>query len=170
MEVRWGPNWEDDLAGVCETGGDDVNFKALDHRGYLRFRDVFMFWLPRICEHCLNPACVASCPSGALYKRDEDGICWRERSCGRCRAQERERAPQIGTCAMPECGNAITGYERELYDGCCSETCYEDWMSMIVGTCSSPYCKEPITRGQALQFSNCCDEQCYDASMRFSYL
>ena len=33
-----------------------------------------MFWLPRLCEHCLNPACVASCPSGALYKRDEDGI------------------------------------------------------------------------------------------------
>jgi len=35
---------------------------------------VFMFYLPRICEHCLNPSCVASCPSGAMYKRDEDGI------------------------------------------------------------------------------------------------
>jgi nitrate reductase beta subunit len=33
-----------------------------------------MFYLPRICEHCLNPSCVASCPSGAMYKRDEDGI------------------------------------------------------------------------------------------------
>jgi nitrate reductase beta subunit len=33
-----------------------------------------MMYLPRICEHCLNPACVASCPSGAMYKRDEDGI------------------------------------------------------------------------------------------------
>ncbi len=33
-----------------------------------------MFYLPRLCEHCLNPACVASCPSGALYKREEDGI------------------------------------------------------------------------------------------------
>ena len=33
-----------------------------------------MFYLPRICEHCLNPACVASCPSGAMYKRSEDGI------------------------------------------------------------------------------------------------
>jgi nitrate reductase beta subunit len=41
---------------------------------YLTFQNVFMFYLPRICEHCLNPACVASCPSGALYKRDEDGI------------------------------------------------------------------------------------------------
>jgi nitrate reductase beta subunit len=32
------------------------------------------FYFPRICNHCLNPACVASCPSGALYKRGEDGI------------------------------------------------------------------------------------------------
>jgi nitrate reductase beta subunit len=28
----------------------------------------------RLCEHCLNPACVASCPSGSIYKREEDGI------------------------------------------------------------------------------------------------
>jgi nitrate reductase / nitrite oxidoreductase, beta subunit len=74
MRISWGPNWEDDLAGVCETGEGDVNFKDLDYRAYLQFKNVFMFYLPRICEHCLNPSCVASCPSGALYKRDEDGI------------------------------------------------------------------------------------------------
>ena len=33
-----------------------------------------MMYLPRICEHCINPCCVASCPSGAMYKREEDGI------------------------------------------------------------------------------------------------
>jgi nitrate reductase / nitrite oxidoreductase, beta subunit len=74
MSVQWGPNWEDDLAGLTETGGGDVNFKNLEIETYMQFRNVFMFWLPRLCEHCLNPACVASCPSGALYKRDEDGI------------------------------------------------------------------------------------------------
>jgi len=74
IALKWGPNWEDDLAGVNATGADDVNFTNLDHRIYLQFRNVFMFYLPRLCEHCLNPACVASCPSGALYKRDEDGI------------------------------------------------------------------------------------------------
>ena len=74
LRIRWGPNWEDDLAGSCETGAEDVNFNNLDHSIYLAFKKVFMFYLPRLCEHCLNPACVASCPSGALYKREEDGI------------------------------------------------------------------------------------------------
>lgn len=74
IRIKWGPNWEDDLAGVCETGKEDVNFKNLDYSIYLAFKKVFLFYLPRLCEHCLNPACVASCPSGALYKREEDGI------------------------------------------------------------------------------------------------
>ena len=72
--IKWGPNWEDDLAGVYETGREDVNFNNLDYSIYLKFKKVFLFYLPRLCEHCLNPACVASCPSGALYKREEDGI------------------------------------------------------------------------------------------------
>jgi nitrate reductase / nitrite oxidoreductase, beta subunit len=74
IRLRWGPNWEDDLAGLGETGSGDINFRNLEIATYLHFRDVFMFWLPRLCEHCLNPACVAACPSGALYKREEDGI------------------------------------------------------------------------------------------------
>ena len=74
MEIKWGPNWEDDLAGVYKTGIDDPNFANLDHSIYLAFKNVFLFYLPRLCEHCLNPACVASCPSGALHKREEDGI------------------------------------------------------------------------------------------------
>lgn len=73
-EITWGPSWEDDLAGVNTTGMEDVNFKGLDAKAFLHFKNVFMFYLPRICEHCLNPACVGSCPSGALYKREEDGI------------------------------------------------------------------------------------------------
>lgn len=74
MPITAGPNWDDDLAGVCETGGRDVDFEGLDHAVYLKFKRAFMLYLPRLCEHCLNPACVASCPSGAMYKRDEDGI------------------------------------------------------------------------------------------------
>lgn len=74
IQLKWGPNWEDDLAGIQETASGDVNFAGLEYEAYLQFRNVFMFYLPRLCEHCLNPACAASCPSGALYKREEDGI------------------------------------------------------------------------------------------------
>lgn len=74
MEIKWGPNWEDDLAGAHVTGLNDPNLKKLQEDIKLEFEQAFMMHLPRICEHCLNPSCVASCPSGAIYKRDEDGI------------------------------------------------------------------------------------------------
>ncbi|WP_309492011.1 4Fe-4S dicluster domain-containing protein [Candidatus Hecatella orcuttiae] len=34
----------------------------------------WMFYLQRICNHCTYPACLASCPRKAIYKREEDGI------------------------------------------------------------------------------------------------
>ncbi|HLU21002.1 MAG TPA: nitrate reductase subunit beta [Bacillaceae bacterium] len=74
MEIVWGPNWEDDLAGVYKTGKDDPNMKGLEEQVKFEFEETFMMYLPRICEHCINPSCLASCPSGAIYKRDEDGI------------------------------------------------------------------------------------------------
>jgi nitrate reductase beta subunit len=73
-QPNWGPNWEDDLAGSVNTAHLDVNLKGLQESIKLEYEDAFMFYLPRICEHCLNPSCVASCPSGAIYKREEDGI------------------------------------------------------------------------------------------------
>ena len=48
--------------------------KGIEDQVSFEFEKAFMFYLPRICEHCLNPSCVASCPSGAMYKRSEDGI------------------------------------------------------------------------------------------------
>jgi len=74
LELKWGPNWEDDLAGVHVTGLRDYNLQGLEEEIRFEFEQAFMFHLPRICEHCLNPSCVASCPSGAMYKREEDGI------------------------------------------------------------------------------------------------
>jgi nitrate reductase beta subunit len=74
MAVRWGSNWDDDLAGGPEHAGGDPDLAGLGEAVKLAFEQVFMFYLPRICEHCLNPSCVASCPSGAMYKREEDGI------------------------------------------------------------------------------------------------
>jgi nitrate reductase beta subunit len=75
LELRWGPNWEDDLAGGPEQARLDPNLRgAAEEAVRLEYERAFMFYLPRICEHCLNPSCVASCPSGAMYKREEDGI------------------------------------------------------------------------------------------------
>jgi nitrate reductase beta subunit len=74
MTVKWGSNFDDDLAGAPELAVDDPNRTGLEDRVRMEFEQVFMFYLPRICEHCLNPSCVASCPSGAMYKRAEDGI------------------------------------------------------------------------------------------------
>ena len=48
--------------------------KGIEDKVKFEFEQTFMFYLPRICEHCLNPSCAASCPSGAIYKRSEDGI------------------------------------------------------------------------------------------------
>ncbi len=74
MSPAWGSNWDDDLAGAPEIAGGDPNLARMSEQVKMEFEQVFMFYLPRICEHCLNPSCVASCPSGAMYKRSEDGI------------------------------------------------------------------------------------------------
>ncbi|HVV31110.1 MAG TPA: nitrate reductase subunit beta [Mycobacteriales bacterium] len=74
MDVQWGSNWEDDLAGAPANAAGDPNLAGIEEQVRMEFEQVFMFYLPRICEHCLNPSCVASCPSGAMYKRAEDGI------------------------------------------------------------------------------------------------
>ncbi|MBE6483967.1 MAG: nitrate reductase subunit beta [Actinomycetaceae bacterium] len=71
---QWGPNWDDNLGGSLETMQDDPVIAASGATIKAEIEKAFMFYLPRICEHCLNPTCVASCPSGAMYKRTEDGI------------------------------------------------------------------------------------------------
>jgi len=74
IEIKWGPNWEDDLAGAPKHAPNDPNIQKMAQEVKMKFEEAFFFYLPRLCEHCLNPACVAACPSGALYKRNEDGI------------------------------------------------------------------------------------------------
>ncbi|WP_166996599.1 nitrate reductase subunit beta [Paramicrobacterium fandaimingii] len=74
MKIGWSANWDDNLGGSPETVQNDPILKHMSDHVAMEFEQSFMFYLPRICEHCLNPSCVASCPSGAMYKRSEDGI------------------------------------------------------------------------------------------------
>ncbi|HEX9076480.1 MAG TPA: nitrate reductase subunit beta, partial [Anaerolineae bacterium] len=77
MDIEAGPNWDDDLGGSPVYAKNDVNLDELteDERAQMNeLERVVFFYLPRICNHCLNPGCVAACPAGAIYKRGEDGI------------------------------------------------------------------------------------------------
>lgn len=48
-------NWDEDVA----TG---------------TYPNSYYFYLPRLCNHCTKPGCVAACPKHVPYKREEDGI------------------------------------------------------------------------------------------------
>jgi nitrate reductase beta subunit len=55
--------------------GEDEIFGEVDGGASFQLpQPVWMFYLPRICNHCTYPACLAACPRGAIYKRSEDGI------------------------------------------------------------------------------------------------
>jgi ethylbenzene hydroxylase subunit beta/complex iron-sulfur molybdoenzyme family reductase subunit beta len=54
-EPEWGPNWDED-------------------QGAGEYPNSYYFYLPRICNHCTNPACLESCPRKAIIKREDNGI------------------------------------------------------------------------------------------------
>lgn len=54
---------EDETSGIAQRG---MHFTTP--------HPIWHFYLPRICNHCSYPACLAACPRKAIYKRPEDGI------------------------------------------------------------------------------------------------
>lgn len=56
---------EDDIWGDRVDGG--MHIASLPH-------PMWFFYVPRICNHCTYPACLANCPRQSVYKRPEDGI------------------------------------------------------------------------------------------------
>ena len=75
-KITYSANWDDALGGTAQDDDPIVQKLRSEANEKIKFEyeKTFMFFLPRICEHCLNPSCMASCPSGAIYKRTEDGI------------------------------------------------------------------------------------------------
>ncbi len=77
MDIEAGPNWDDDLGGSPVYAANDINLDILSEEERADLNELerlVFFYLPRICNHCVNPSCVAACPAGAIYKRGEDGV------------------------------------------------------------------------------------------------
>ncbi|WP_449315364.1 4Fe-4S dicluster domain-containing protein [Rubneribacter sp.] len=55
--------------GRLETVGSEENYHVQG-----TYPNVSVTFRPHLCNHCANPLCVANCPTGAMAKRDEDGI------------------------------------------------------------------------------------------------
>ena len=55
VKPTWGANWDED-------------------EGEGQYPNSYYFYLPRPCNHCDNPACLAAWSRNAIYKRQEDGI------------------------------------------------------------------------------------------------
>ncbi len=65
----------EDLDYAHPNVGEDDSFGLMGQGAYLTPPHAqWMYYLPRICNHCTYPACLGACPRQAIYKRSEDGI------------------------------------------------------------------------------------------------
>jgi DMSO reductase family type II enzyme iron-sulfur subunit len=91
IQADYGSPWEYNYDEVMKTGGGDAPTTLLvpspapdgpdayssnwdEDVGAGTYPNSYYFYLPRICNHCSKPACMAACPKTAIYKREEDGI------------------------------------------------------------------------------------------------
>jgi len=82
-----------------------------------RYPDVYVGYLVLPCFHCEQPACIPSCPVGAINKRETDGvtlinseICLGKDECNLCLDACLYHAPQFGTetnAKMQKCNLCI---------------------------------------------------------------
>jgi anaerobic dimethyl sulfoxide reductase subunit B (iron-sulfur subunit) len=91
---------------ACEIACKDKNglppgprFRRVQYIEGGSYPDVFAYKVNMSCNHCAEPACVPTCPTGALWKRDDNGVVDIDSTmcigCRRCEAACPYGAPQF---------------------------------------------------------------------------
>ena len=91
---------------ACEIACKDKNglapgprFRRVQYIEGGTYPDVFAYKVNMSCNHCAEPACLPTCPTGAIFKRKKDGIVDIDSTlcigCRRCEAACPFGAPQF---------------------------------------------------------------------------
>ena len=120
----------DDLDYAHPNIGEDDSLGNMAQGEFLQMPHMqWMYYLPRICNHCTYAACLGSCPRQSIYKRPEDGIVLIDQN--RCRGYKK---------CVEQCP-----YKKPMYRGTTrvSEKCIACY-PRIEG-------KDPLTGGEPME-------------------
>lgn len=78
---------------TCQIACKDKNalevgttFRHVDSYETGSFPAVKLYHVSRSCNHCANPACVANCPTGAMYKAEDGSVQHNDEECIGCQS------------------------------------------------------------------------------------
>jgi anaerobic dimethyl sulfoxide reductase subunit B (iron-sulfur subunit) len=91
---------------ACEIACKDKNgldagprFRRVEYIEGGTFPEVFAFKINMSCNHCAEPACIPTCPTGAIFKRPDNGVVDIDSTlcigCRKCEASCPYGAPQF---------------------------------------------------------------------------
>jgi len=143
--------------------GCEIACKAWRELDYgVQFRRVLNLWqgdyplvknvsLSLTCLHCVEPACAAECPEGAISKHIEDGLVVVDETlcngCGICAEACSYGVPQFGKNGIMQKCDLCRGQQLAQAAPPCVDTCPGEALSYIeVGRPAKKVHEERITR------------------------